>query len=194
MGFFDLFKTTAKEWFQEAQRTHRGAGPQLAIAADRDVARRRQGLQSNEHQTVSAKVRQRVMQCLNKAAQIDPGYSPAWLAKGEILLGNKQLDDALECLNKAVQGDPPLPDALYCQARALEQKQSNEEALRSYERALSIDAEDGEAWKGMARILASLGRKAEAEDCEQRARESKGRSLQVGAFRLERRRWLDLTV
>ncbi len=171
MGFFDRFKKTANQWFQEAQNTVLGARDSLMKAAMRDVERVRQGLEQREHAALSANIRERVSYCIERALQADPAFSPAWFFKGEHLVAEGKLDEAILCLDKVTKTNPGFADAFYYKGEALYKKEAYDKALIAYERALEINPNDAGALMGKSYILNKQGKAEEAAACSDKAKQ-----------------------
>jgi len=194
MAIFDLFKTTADQWFKEAQAAYRDGQSQMVMANDRDVDQMRRGVESREREVVGARIQSRIKHCLDKAIKLDPHYAPAWLAMGEILAASDKRHDAVICFEKAVAGCPSLTEADYCLARELEQEKKYDDALVYYEEAIALHPDDAEAWRGKSRLLKRLGRTEEAGACDQQAQSRRSHSLHSGLFHMEFPRWIELKV
>jgi len=196
MGLFDIFKRTAKEWFQEAQKVQFDAGKALGQAALRDAGRLSQGYinsyNEGEHVLMSANVEKRVSQCLDRALQIDSAYALALIAKGERMLysKNKNVEEAICYFDKALVTEPNLASAYYLKATVLESKSVFDEALACYQRAVELDADDAEALMGKARILRRNGKDKDADECLAKAKILDPSSDQ--AIRISKFRWLTI--
>lgn len=186
MTIFGRFRKTPREWFEKARRTELDPAPHKAAieALVRDAERFGEGLEPpDESGRIIAKICISVTHSLDKALAIDPGFSPAWLAKGERFLYSKaSLDDVLLCLDRALAGKPSFADAMYLKGRAFERKGADDLALTWYEKAVEINPDDAEAWHAKARLLNRQGRTEEAEACAKKA-ESLDPLLAPGARR-----------
>ena len=46
------------------------------------------------------------LKCFDKAVEIDPNYTLAWVSKGLAFFNKKDYDQALKCFDKALEIDP----------------------------------------------------------------------------------------
>jgi tetratricopeptide (TPR) repeat protein len=92
-----------------------------------------------------------------------------WDHKGYNLnkLGYKQ--EALRCVDRAIELDPDYETAWYNKAIALSQIGRHEEALQSLDRAIKLDPTQHDAWFSRGVILRDLWRLKEAVECYDRA-------------------------
>jgi tetratricopeptide (TPR) repeat protein len=54
------------------------------------------------------------LKCFDKALEIDPKYTYAWVSKGLALSNKNDYDQALKCFDKALKIDPKYTYAWYC--------------------------------------------------------------------------------
>ncbi|MEQ1569552.1 MAG: tetratricopeptide repeat protein [Myxococcota bacterium] len=99
-----------------------------------------------------------------RAVQIDPTYSDAWINLGRLLDDRRLWDDALECYDRALA----LPDgavdpmAWVNRGNTLMSLGRLDEALVSFDRGLALDPDDGPGQLGRHVVLGWLGRLAES--------------------------------
>lgn len=75
---------------------------------------------------------------LNKAINLNPGNASAWLIKGNILLEQYQLNDALNCFNQCVALSGETAFAYYQRASAYIKFKNFEAAVNDLEKAISL--------------------------------------------------------
>jgi serine/threonine protein kinase len=109
--------------------------------------------------------------CYNKALEIDPRDTIAWINKGASLDKLGQFDEALTCYNKALEIDPRNTVGLMNKGRSLHSLGRYDEALTCYNKALEIDPRYAGAWSSKGFSLAKLGRFDEAILCFNKALE-----------------------
>ena len=90
------------------------------------------------------------------------GEARDWSEKGRCLNRLKRRDEALECLDKAIEIDSNYARALAYRGDVLDDLERYEEALVSYDRAIAIDANDQWAWAMRGNVLDNLKRYDEA--------------------------------
>lgn len=171
MGLLNFFSKSPDKLFLAAQDTVRKSHQAFRKANNRDVERLRMGMPSRgESEALRIKFKKKINQYLNTAIQLDPTFAPALFAKGEIALGEGNLDEAISCLEKALESDPGLADAHYCLGKALERKKIYEKSLFHFGKALEINLNDAEALMGKACILLRDGREQEGRECSNKAK------------------------
>ena len=111
-----------------------------------------------------------------RATDRAPSNAFAWFCKGNALYDLQRNEEALVAYDHALALGPALTDAFVWnnKGNALNALQRNEEALVAYDHALALDPTLAAAWYGKAIALRALGRVAEAEAAERRARELSG--------------------
>lgn len=115
-----------------------------------------------------------VLYCFDKAIQLDQRNETAWIYKGNILLGVtnpdgspnfKNIGDALNCYNIALNINPDNDEVYYYSANAMESLGQLEEAskfcLTGLERCMNSD----KLWAKQGVIFFKLGRLDEATEC-----------------------------
>ncbi len=116
--------------------------------------------------------REEALAAYERALALDPNYAAAWYNKGVALNGLGRSEEALEACERALALDPGLALAWYNKGVVLENLKRYEEALAAYDR--SFDRNDHRDWSAHARVYRALGRVAEAEAAERRAKELGG--------------------
>jgi tetratricopeptide (TPR) repeat protein len=76
-------------------------------------------------------------------------------------LQEKQFDQAVEWLSRAIRRDPK-PQYVLSLGHALKQQGRVEEALKAFDKAVELDVESPVAWKALAQTLSALNRHHEA--------------------------------
>jgi tetratricopeptide (TPR) repeat protein len=133
------------------------------------------------------------LDCLNKALEINPNDSNAWLNKATMLNDMRKPREALQCIDKALEIDPKDPSGWITKANCLRSFNRLPEALECLNKALEIEPNNATAWNNKANCLNELGRFDEAVYCANKALEltpadvenmvTKGNSLnQLGRF------------
>lgn len=110
----------------------------------------------------------------DRALALDDKLAWAWYNKGEALYRLKRFEEALVALNRALALDPNEAAAwaaLAGKGTALHALKRYDEALAAYDRALALNSKHANAWRNKALSLRALGRTAEAEAAEKRAKE-----------------------
>lgn len=111
-----------------------------------------------------------------RALALDPNYALAWDGKGTVLYELKRLDESLAAYECALARDPNFAFALHNKGFILSELKRHDEALAAYDRALALGLGQYEsfAWENKATALRALGREAEAQEAEWRAKELGG--------------------
>jgi len=93
----------------------------------------------------------------------------AWTSKGAALILLGRYDEAIACLDKALQIDPADPVAWLNRGNALARKAEFAEALWCFNQALGTNPRYEVAWNNKGNTLARLGKYDEALKCYERA-------------------------
>jgi len=93
----------------------------------------------------------------------------ALMARGQMLLEQRNPLEALACFEQAIASEPPTANALIKRATALERLGRLDEALGSYEQALALDVSHADAYIGKGNVLNRLERYREALACFEQA-------------------------
>jgi tetratricopeptide (TPR) repeat protein len=104
------------------------------------------------------------------AIEQDPSHSRAWSNLARSLLATDRVQEAESALETAVQTGPLNPIAHTNWGLHLERRGDHVGAREAYIRASLLRPGLPQAWAGIARTERRLGREAEAEIAEQRAR------------------------
>ncbi|HEU5342706.1 MAG TPA: tetratricopeptide repeat protein [Ktedonobacterales bacterium] len=107
-----------------------------------------------------------------RALALDPAFAVAWSNKGNALRDLKRYEEALAAYDRALALDPASAVAWYNKGLTLEELKRYGEALDAYDRG--FDRNDPMDWRAHARVYRALGRTAEAEAAERRAKELGG--------------------
>lgn len=107
---------------------------------------------------------------------LDPKLAAAWVGKGSMLVHLDRFEEALVTYDMALALDPEdasewVAKTWTAKAAVLNVLNRGEEALAAYNHALALDDKYANTWTGKARTLRALGRTAEADEAEQRARD-----------------------
>ncbi len=87
---------------------------------------------------------------LRRALEIDPGYVPAKLQLGDILLRDGEFEAAASLYREALDGDPRSALAHYGLGRALSSQGKTEEAAEAFRKAIEIHPNYGQAHYALA--------------------------------------------
>ncbi|TAF07426.1 MAG: tetratricopeptide repeat protein, partial [Oscillatoriales cyanobacterium] len=90
------------------------------------------------------------------------GDAKDWSEKGRCLNRLKRYDEALECLDKAIEIDSNYARAWAYQGDVLDDLKRYDEALASFDRAIELDANDPWDWAHRGNVLNNLKRYDEA--------------------------------
>lgn len=91
------------------------------------------------------------------------------LGKGQALLNMEQMDEALKCLNEALEIDPDNAEALVKKGTALERQKKLEEAIDCYDRAIAANSGMTLAYLCKGGVYNQLERFSEALECYEQA-------------------------
>ncbi|MBI4865165.1 MAG: tetratricopeptide repeat protein [Candidatus Riflebacteria bacterium] len=105
------------------------------------------------------------------SAPEQPKTADYWDRRGACLNGLGRREEAIVCLDKALEIDPWHVDAWHNKGRSLGGLGRHEEAIACYERALEICPRNVNTWNNKGLCLAALGRWEEAIACYDRALE-----------------------
>ncbi len=108
----------------------------------------------------------------DRALALDPAYAIAWYSKGLALYALNRHDEALAAYDRDRALDPANAVAWYSKGAALYDLKRYAEALNAYDRG--FDRNDPLDWQAHARVYRALGREAEAQEAERRAKELGG--------------------
>lgn len=172
MGLFGGSKKTAKEWLLEAQRMQTEGRKEF----EKSVLRMAETLQLESidpgmAKSAMARIDRKIAGTLDKALQIDAQYAPALLAKAELALAGDapRIDEAIACLERALEANPAMADAFYIMGVANEMREQPEEAFTCYDRATALNPADAWAWMRKSSLLAQGGKQDQADACAERA-------------------------
>ena len=94
----------------------------------------------------------------NKAIKLDPNYAEAWVSKGITLYEYDDIQEAENCLNRAIKIAPLNFKAVYNRGKLHLFNGNIEEALKDFDRATSLKPEHPAAHKYFGEALESFGR------------------------------------
>jgi len=97
-----------------------------------------------------------------KAIQIEPHSSLAWLKKAIAYFEMGNYIEALDSVNRSIEIDPVNADALYMKAGFYGETGRTRDALQAFNETLEVDPERIDAWFWKADFLASMGSYEEA--------------------------------
>ena len=98
----------------------------------------------------------------DKAIELNPSYTDAWVRKGITLYNNKEYYEAEVCLNEAVRLSPMLFKAIYNRGKNRMALNNIEGALADFDRAVSIMPEHAKAHELFGDALLRTGKEEEA--------------------------------
>ena len=98
----------------------------------------------------------------DKAIELNPSYTDAWVRKGITLYNNKEYYEAEVCLNEAVRLSPMLFKAIYNRGKNRMALNNIEGALADFDRAVSIKPEHAKAHELFGDALMRTGKEEEA--------------------------------
>jgi tetratricopeptide (TPR) repeat protein len=98
----------------------------------------------------------------DKAVEIKPDYSDAWINRGNALAVLKRYEEASASYDKAIQFKPDDSEAWYNRGVALDDLKRYEEALASYDKAIQFKPDYHEAWNNRGIALSELKRYEDA--------------------------------
>lgn len=117
---------------------------------------------------------------VSDALRIQPGYEPAVLEHGELLLKLGRFKEATAAIEPLLTKDPDSPLALYDLGRVKFAQQDFTAADDFYRRATQADPKYGAAWFGLAETSKRMGRSAEADRFYQLAESYKDHKPSAG--------------
>jgi tetratricopeptide (TPR) repeat protein len=146
-----------------------------ALAADRRFSAANEGLEALQKRAGSSAAlllfksetmrgwgrRTKAIEALDEATET-AGHEDLWNLEGATLAAEGKHDDALLCLDKAVQLDPGLWEAWCNRAATLAIKGELDQAISYYDRALDLEEGAVAALVGKATVLSEQGRADEA--------------------------------
>lgn len=115
-----------------------------------------------------------VLVAFERAVELDPTLSSAWLGYAMALRANRNYEDALDAEAKALALDLENPSAWLSRSRTLTLLSRHEEALAALETAMRLSptiSDDWQAWNAKEALLRRLQRQDEAEAAQRRYRE-----------------------
>jgi tetratricopeptide (TPR) repeat protein len=89
----------------------------------------------------------------------------SWYHKGKTLYDIGNLDEALRCLDMAIEQNPGYADAWFLKARTLDLLSRYDEAIKCYDKVIELDSSNVEAWSDKGKDLCLLERYDEALKC-----------------------------
>ena len=98
----------------------------------------------------------------NKAIELYPKYTDAWVRKGVTLYNNKEHYEAEKCLNEAVRLSPSLFKAVYNRGKIRLALNNIEGALADFDKATSLKPEHAQAHELFGDALMQIGKETEA--------------------------------
>lgn len=98
----------------------------------------------------------------DKAIELNPSYTDAWIRKGITLYNNKEYYEAEVCLNEAVRLSPMLFKAVYNRGKNRMALDNIEGALADFDRAVSIKPEHAKVHELFGDALMRTGKEEEA--------------------------------
>lgn len=98
----------------------------------------------------------------DKAIELNPGFTDAWVRKGITLYNNKNYYDAEVCLNEAVRLSPALFKAVYNRGKNRLAQDNIEGAMGDFDRATSLKPEHPKAHELFGDALMKAGKEDEA--------------------------------
>jgi tetratricopeptide (TPR) repeat protein len=113
----------------------------------------------------------RAMADFNREIELNPSYPPSYLFRGLTEFGTGDFHAAIKDLDIAVERMPELLRAHYARARCLQRLGRLEEAEAEYRTAMGLDPSDPMPINGLVRLLMETGRKEEAEQLSEKAKE-----------------------
>ncbi len=98
----------------------------------------------------------------DKAIELNPSYTDAWVRKGITLHNDKEYYEAEVCLNEAVRLSPALFKAIYNRGKNRLALDNIEGALGDFDRAVSLKPEHPKAHEYFGDVLMKVGKEEEA--------------------------------
>lgn len=99
----------------------------------------------------------------DKAIELSPGYTDAWVRKGVTLFDDGRIDEARECLEQAVRLRPNEFKAIYNRGKLRLHTGDTEGALADLDKATSLKPQHAGAHEWFADTLERCGKETEAE-------------------------------
>ncbi|HKS36204.1 MAG TPA: tetratricopeptide repeat protein [Verrucomicrobiae bacterium] len=99
------------------------------------------------------------------------------LGKGQSLVNLGQIEEAIECFNKAIALDPKNSDVFVKKGLAMERMQKMEEAIESYDRAIALNDSFTLAYLYKGAVCNKLQRFREALECYEKALRTEQKSV-----------------
>jgi tetratricopeptide (TPR) repeat protein len=93
------------------------------------------------------------LQAAERATTLDPDFGFGWTRVGELELGQGQITDAKEALEKGLRLAPRNPAAHALRGFILSQEGKLDQAKSSFEKAMALDSALGDAWDGRGLCL-----------------------------------------
>lgn len=107
----------------------------------------------------------KAIESYEKALQLDPDHTDAYINMGMTLYDQGRFDEAVECYKKAVKLEPSYADSHYNLGNALTQKGELKQAIESYKTSLALKPNDAEALKNYGYALKAHGEINQAIKC-----------------------------
>jgi tetratricopeptide (TPR) repeat protein len=98
----------------------------------------------------------------NKAIELNPQYTDAWVRKGVTLYNNKEHYEAEICLNEAVRLSPSLFKAVYNRGKNRLELNNIEGAVADFDKATTLKPEHPKAHEFFGDALMRIGKETEA--------------------------------
>lgn len=111
------------------------------------------------------KDRAKAFEAFKQALLIDPTRGESYLALGSLLIETAQLDDAIECFERAARHAPHLSRARSRLARELAARGRVRRAETLFRESIGLDSNGVQSWLGLGRVLEDLGEQDSALDC-----------------------------
>lgn len=106
--------------------------------------------------------REKVIECMRKAVEVDPENPAAHDNMGLVLQGAGLLDEAIECFRKAHECEPDNPLPMYNLGQALYAADRHEEAIEALGKHLEMRPDHSCAHYEIGKALSELGKHQEA--------------------------------
>lgn len=116
------------------------------------------------------------LQAYDKAIELKPDFSSAWLNKGNALGKLGRYEKALQTYDKVIELSPDDSNAWYNKGAVLSNLGRYEEALQAYDKVIELNPDDSNAWCNKGTALDNLGRYEEAHIAFKKASELKKES------------------
>ena len=99
----------------------------------------------------------------NKAIELYPKHTDAWVRKGVTLHNEKKYSQAIHCFNEVIKLSPTLFKAVYNRGKTYLAMNQYEEAMADFDKATTLKAEHPQAHKFFGDVLFALNKEEEAE-------------------------------